>query len=252
MNKATNIIEVLKKLDDIIEDCIANKSRLGLFAYVYRRTTAEIAKEIKHGNFQDNQRMEAFDVEFANLYLLAYHNYIKGIPVSKSWKFAFDSENEKLTIIQHILFGMNAHINLDLSIATARTMSGKNINDIENDFNKVNEILQKITNELQDSLSKVSPLMFIIDLMGKNTDEKIINFSMRKARNQAWNSANLLWTLADKKNIDNSINDIDNFVYNLSKIIKSPQSFLFKVLLKIIQFFETKNVDEIILKLRTS
>jgi len=158
MEKPCTIKDVLKELDSIIDDCILNDSRLGLFAFLYRRTTAEIAKEIKPGNFQDNKRMESYDVEFANLYLDAYHNYKKGLPVSKSSAFAFDSAFEKLTIVQHILFGMNTPINLDLSIATTQTMAGKQINALENDFNKVNDILKQITNELQDNLSLVSAL----------------------------------------------------------------------------------------------
>lgn len=249
MEKANTIEDVLQQLDTIIEDCIVKNNRMGLFAYIYRRTTAEIANEIKLGHFQDNQRMEIFDVEFANLYLTAYQSYKRDLPLSKSWQFAFDAANEKLTILQHILFGMNAHINLDLSIATARTMAGQDIKDIETDFNKVNDILQNITNELQDKLSKVSPLMFLIDRFGKNSDEKLINFSMRKARAQAWNSANLLWSLG-KEHSEKSIKEIDNFVYKLSQIIKSPKSFLFKLLLKSIGFFETKSVDMVITKLR--
>jgi hypothetical protein len=250
-DKASTIDEVLKQLDAIIEDCIANDSRLGFFAYVYRRTIAEIANEIILGHFQDNERMETFDVEFANLYLDAFHNYREGLPVSKSWDFAFHSANEELTIIQHILFGMNAHINLDLSIATAKTMAGQPIKDIERDFNKVNDILKSITNELQDQLSKVSPLMFLVDLFGKNTDEKIIDFSMRKARTQAWNSAYLLWSLGEEHS-EHSINKIDDFVYSLSNIIKNPKSIVFKLVLKIIQFFETKKVDKVITRLKSN
>lgn len=251
MEKAETINDVLKQLDAIIEDCIVNNSRLGFFAYIYRRTTAEIAKEINLGNFEDNKRMETFDIEFANLYLTAYQNYNQGLSSSKSWAFAFDSAEDQLTIIQHILFGMNAHINLDLSIATATTMSGKEIEDIESDFNKVNDILQQITNELQDRLSTVSPLLFLIDTLGKNTDEKIINFSMRKARSQAWRSANFLWSLGEE-NSEKSIQKIDDFVYKLSQIIKNPNSLLLKILLKIIQFFETKKIGKIIYRLRTN
>ena len=69
MPRATTIKNVLEQLDVIINESIATNSRLGLFAYIYRRTTAEIASEIALGNFKKNQRLEAMDVEFANLYL---------------------------------------------------------------------------------------------------------------------------------------------------------------------------------------
>ena len=125
MSRATTIQEVLEQLDTIIEDSITDNSRLGLFAYVYRRTTAEIASEIDKGRFEDNPRMEKMDVAFANLYLDAYKAFKNNSSLSKSWAFAFNHAAEPLTILQHIILGMNAHINLDLGIATANTMSGK-------------------------------------------------------------------------------------------------------------------------------
>jgi hypothetical protein len=145
---------------------------------------------------------------------------------------------------------MNTHINLDLAVATASTMSGQPIQDIENDYNKVNDILFQITNELQDILSRVSPLLFIADLLGKSTDEKLINFSMRKARKQAWNSANLLWAL-EEGNRKKAIDKIDFIVLQLGKQIKSPKTVILKFVLQFIQIFETKNISKIISKLKS-
>ncbi|MDO6597195.1 DUF5995 family protein [Oceanihabitans sp. 2_MG-2023] len=249
MSRATTIQEVLHQLDAIIEQAILNNDRVGLFAFIYRRTTAEIQKEILLGNFEDNERLEKLDVAFANLYLDAHANYSKKTPVSKSWEFAFYAKNESLTILQHILLGMNAHINLDLSISTSTTMVNSNLITIENDFNKVNDILFHIVNEMQDRLSKVSRLMFLLDFIGKKTDEKIIDFSMRKARQQAWNNANLLWALGNNNNTE-AINKIDLLVVKLSQIIKSPKSKILKFALQLIGKFEEKNVGLIISKLK--
>ncbi|WP_194766297.1 DUF5995 family protein [Tamlana sp. I1] len=250
MPRATTIQNVLDELDLIIEECIATNSRLGLFAYIYRRTTYEIASEIALGNFEDNQRLEIMDVAFANLYLDAYKAYKNGQPVSAVWAYAFNHAHEPLTILQHIMLGMNAHINLDLSIATAATMSGQDILDIEADFNKVNDILFQITNEMQDRLSRVSPLMFLLDFLGKNNDEKIIDFSMRKAREQSWNAANLLWSLGDDNNHE-AINKIDMLVLKLSTCIKTPKTKMIQFILKRIQSFEIKEVSVIISKLKS-
>ena len=130
MPRATTIQNVLKELDVIINESIATNSRLGLFAYIYRRTTSEIASEIALGHFEDNQGLETLDVAFANLYLDAYKAYKNNQHVSAVWTFAFDNADESLTILQHIMLGMNAHINLDLAVATATTMSGQEILDI--------------------------------------------------------------------------------------------------------------------------
>ncbi|MDN3689525.1 DUF5995 family protein [Cyclobacterium jeungdonense] len=249
MPNPTTIQEVLKELDHIIEESIASNSRIGLFAYVYRRTTDEIATEIAQGNFEDNERLEKFDVVFARLYLDAYEAYKNNREVSGAWAYAFDQVDKPLTIVQHVMLGMNAHINLDLAVAAAKVMSGQEIHALENDFNKVNDILFQITNELQDRLSRVSPLMFMLDVIGKNKDEKVINFSMRKARQQSWNAAQRLWSLGEEER-KRAKNRIDWMVLLLSKHIRSPKSLTVWLFLKIIQAFETKEVSVVISKLR--
>lgn len=250
MSRAKTIQEVLDQLDEIIENCITTNNRLGLFAYIYRRTTAEIQTEILRQSFEDNERLERMDVEFANLYLDAYRNYHEGKAASKSWEFAFMAKDEPLTILQHIMMGINTHINLDLAIATSISMTNQKLTDIENDFTKVNDILFNITNEMQDRLSRVSPLMFLLDIAGKNTDEKIIDFSMRKAREQSWNSANLLWGLGSQNK--DAIAGIDQLVLKLANHIKSPRSRVVGFTLKTIARLEEKNVGKIISRLQES
>ncbi len=249
MHKPTTISEVLVELDLIIDDAIANNDRLGLFAYVYRRTTAEVLKEVELGNFEDNNQLQQMDVAFANLYLEAYHNYKKGVPVSKCWEFSFQCKTEPLTILQHIMLGINAHINLDLGIATSQTMKGKDIGAIANDFNKVNTVLFNITNELQKRLGRVSPLLFLLDVVGVKSDEQIIDFSMRKAREQSWISAMHLHALDGNAN-KKAIEDLDQLVVSLSAIIKAPKAFLIRTGLRLISFFEEKNVGKIIQRLK--
>lgn len=249
MQKPTTIDEVLDELDAIIYECISTKSPLGYFAYVYRRTTAEIASEIKKGRFEDNERLETFDVIFANLYIDAYYAFKNNTPTSRVWEFAFLQKKQSLTILQHILLGMNAHINLDLSIAAAETMKGKDMSKLSADFDKVNDILQQIINEMQDRLSRVSPLLFVLDWIGQHSDEKIIDFSMRKARQQSWNSANLFWSLGATHN-HKAIDELDKLTLKLSQIITNPKFVVIKFALKLIGFFETKEVDKILLKIK--
>ena len=249
MNPASTIQEVLNELDTIIDDAIAANNRLGLFAFVYRRTTAEILKEVRMGSFEDNELLEQLDVVFANFYLDALRKYQKKEPVSKSWEFAFANSEEPLTILQHIMMGMNTHINLDLALATSDVMQGKDIMKVKNDFDAVNDILFGIVNEIQDRLGRVSRLLFLLDIVGKNSDEKVIDFSMRKARQQSWNNANLLWSLGPEHQ-NGAIRTMDGVVLKISEIIKSPKSRLLRFVLKIIRKFEDKNVGSIILKLR--
>ncbi len=136
----------------------------------------------------------------------------------------------------------------DGSVRTAREKHSE-VRFIENDFNKINDILFNIINEIQDKLSRVSHVLFLLDFFGKKSDERIIDFSMRKAREQAWNSANLLWTLGANQQ-DEAINGIDAMVLQISKFIKSPRSRFIRFILKTIRTFEKTEVGVVISKLK--
>lgn len=248
-NAATTIDEVLENLDFIIEQSINNENHISVFAYVYRRTTFEIKKAIKSGRFQDPKRMQKFDVTFANLYINAYHNHENGKTTSRSWAYAFDSKNEKLAIIQHILLGMNTHINLDLAVAAEAVTNGKDIIELKNDFMIVNQILGELTNTMQRGLGKASVMMKLLDFFGFRSDEKIINFSIGKARDFAWINA-LELALLDKDAREERIKEIDKRVLELGKMIKNPPGRFLKRILKFISIFEEQNTKILIEKMR--
>jgi Family of unknown function (DUF5995) len=244
-SQAKTIDDVLQVLDSIIEDSVNENNRLGIFAYIYRRTTAQIKQAILDKKFEDNDRMQKLDVAFANIYLNAYKNFGLNETISKSWMEAFKSKNEKLTTIQHIILGMNAHINLDLGIAASGIMPPDKIEDLKNDFMLVNQILKDLINEMQLRVSRVSRTMILLDWIGQNEDEKIINFSIVKAREQAWDFANSLSTLHDDER-ENKIKSVDDFVSDLANIIKRAPGILTRIIMKIISMFEEQDVKKII------
>ncbi|MBK7214408.1 MAG: hypothetical protein IPH88_14125 [Bacteroidales bacterium] len=240
-----NIYEVLEELDKIIESTVKENNYLGIFAYVYRRTTAEVLKGVENKSFDDNARMVRLDVTFANLYLQAYQDYRMNRMISQSWQTAFDAKNEELTILQHIMLGMNAHINLDLAIAASTVMEGADIHLLKEDFNRVNVVLAHIVDELQKKTGKVSRFLFLLDWAGKRNDEKFIDFSMAKAREQSWNSAVALWSL-DVNARTEATYRLDTAVNLLATQVRLPSSGLLRRLLRFIGYFEEKSVSKII------
>ena len=224
------INDVLNELDKIISDSVREKNYLAIFAWVYKRTTEQIKAEVDKGSFENGQRMQQFDIVFANLYLDAYHDYKDNKPISLSWKIAFDAAREKHTLIQHLMMGMNAHINLDLAVAACTIMDGKPIAGLENDFNKVNDVLAGLLDEMQLKMGKVSKLMFLLDWAGKRSDEAIINFSMEKARTQSWLSANELWKL-NGAGRQSRIKELDRNVESISRFLLHPPSKLLRWIL---------------------
>ena len=154
-----------------------------------------------------------------------------------------------ITVIQNILLGMNAHINLDLSIAAYQTMAGQTITDLQNDYNKVNDILESLINEMEEKISNTSTLFFLFDWMGGKSDEAIMDFSMRKARDFAWINAVAL-SLTHESEIDAKLKNHDKIVFEIGQRINKPKSRFLNMALRIIHYFEPKSVDKIINNLK--
>lgn len=187
------IDEVIDRLDLIIERARLNRSRNGFFAVLYRQVTAKVRKGIAAGRFDDPQRMERLDVNFAKRYLEEETAYDRGEPTSQCWSAAFDAcSSWRPLVLQHLLLGMNAHINLDLGIAAAETCPGETLQDLKHDFDEINVILGEMLDEVQNRIGRISPWLEILDVVGGRSDEVISNFCLRAARDDAWRFAQTL------------------------------------------------------------
>jgi hypothetical protein len=139
---ARNIDEVIARLTDIIDISRQKSSRLGYFAALYRKVTISVKQGILNGRFENGARMGALDVNFANRYLEAYELHRKGETPTASWQVSFEaSERRRPLILQHLLLGINAHINLDLGIAAAETSPGAQLPSLKHDFDMINKLL---------------------------------------------------------------------------------------------------------------
>ena len=190
---AKTIDEVIELLGQIIQDSKLENSTYGYFAALYQKVTICIKENLNTNYFDDDARMEKLDVEFANRYLSAYFEHCKGRRVSDSWQAGFDiAKNPSIIVLQHLLLGMNAHINLDLGITAADIAKDGEMAELEADFNRINEILATLVEEVQNNLGEIWPFLLKILKWSKNADDYMVNFSMYLARDGAWRFANRL------------------------------------------------------------
>lgn len=182
---ATTINEVIDALQTIITDSIATNNRVGYFAALYYKVTAAVRDGIAKGQFENGPRMEKFDVIFANRYLDALNSWKNKQPLSDSWRVAFETaERSSPLILQQLLLGMNAHINLDLGIAAVEVSNG-NMDGVQKDFDAINTIISALTYEVISEINRVSPLLSLLGLHSSNYSI-IIQFSIGNARDGAW------------------------------------------------------------------
>jgi hypothetical protein len=219
---AATIDEVVDRLDEVIARSRREASRLGYFAILYRGVTAAVRDGIAAGRFDDGPRMERLDVTFANRYLAAVERHRQGEATSRCWTTAFTAAAQwRPVVLQHLLLGMNAHINLDLGVAAALTCPGDRLPALRRDFDEINDILAAMLNGVQDRLGRISPWMGLVDRLGGRTDEAVLHWSIQKAREAAWNLARRLAPLRPAR-LDAEVRAVDGLVDLLAHGVRYP------------------------------
>ena len=96
-----------------------------------------------------------------------------------SWNVAFKQTKNKFTLIlQHLLLGINAHINLDLGIAAVQTAADKDLYALRRDFIRINALLSSLMLDVLTDLNRISPLTSLLGLHAKNSKSMILNFTI--------------------------------------------------------------------------
>ena len=244
MKQATTIDEVIAILGDIITTEITDNSNLAFFPILYKKVTERIKEGIAQKEFDDNPRMERLDVIFANRYLAAYFTYKEGNKPSISWENAFEAaKNQKLLILQHLLLGINAHINLDLGIAVSETMGPQgDLQNIHDDFNKINAILASMVDGVQEKIGRVSPFFHLLDKVADGKEDLIATFSINIARDEAWIFANDYHNASD---IEAVFTKRDVSIGNLALKLSTTKSRILRWVIRFIRWFERKNVAQV-------
>ena len=243
--QANNINEVVEFLDTIIADATAASDRLGYFAALYRQVTLEVRKGIQQGFFDDGPRMDRLDATFANRYFAAHDAWKSGGEITRSWKVAFTAmENPSSIILQDLLVGINAHINLDLGIAAAEVCPGSDIQSLQGDFFKINQILANLIQPVEAVVARFSPLIGLLERVGGKDAAEVLNFSMDAARDDAWRHAVMLahlpsffWPM--------TIEALDGKVAFLGRLIANPVGIVDKAV-ELIKMAESDDVPAII------
>jgi hypothetical protein len=244
---ARNIDDVLAQLAIIIESSAASHSRLGYFAALYRQVTLEVKRGIAAGRFDDGARMDRFDTAFGNRYFAALHTWEQGDEAPKSWQIAFDLlTNDDTILLQHLLLGVNAHINLDLAVAAVEVADG-NLPALARDYEQINDILADVLDRVQTAADELSPFMWMLDELGGRGDEYALDFSIRTARAEAWSNAQLLAAASPAHRLL-LLRKMDSHASLLSRLVARPAGILLPAL-ELIRHKENQDIAEVIERL---
>lgn len=198
VDPSTPIGKVVGELD-AVRAPLDESDGIAVFTDLYRQVTALVSVKVTDGTFQDPAFVEALDVIFASYFLAVPKAIAGGTTVPKSWQPLVEARGRKLFPLQFALAGMNAHINHDLAVAVVATCKVRGVDPnsgtIHADFDRINAVLAQLEGPVrQEFLDKSvaqygAPLIPLADL--------VANFSMEKARDAAWASAETMWAVRD-------------------------------------------------------
>ena len=232
---------IVHRLDGVIAQARGRRHRNGLFAAMYRQTTKAVAREVEAGSFDDDARMARFVSQFAGRYLEALPIWEAGQQPTRSWRAAFRAtDRADVLILQHLLLGMNAHINLDLAVTAAAICPGDSIVELKADFGRINDILHALLEPVRDCIAQFSPLLHILWDLGGDVDDGVLNFSIRVARNDAWQQAVTLAHLGTGQ-LAPAVDSLDRKVAVLARLVAQPGGVLDRAV-DVVGFLESNDV----------
>ncbi|HEX2783771.1 MAG TPA: DUF5995 family protein [Ilumatobacteraceae bacterium] len=193
----------------------------GYFAALYARVTARIGASIADATFADGPRLDRFATGFASLYIDASRD-----PSSRSgcwqasWKVVTDP---RVLIEQHLLLGINAHVNYDLPRAVVAAADERgDLASIRPDFEMVNTVLAATYVDVVKALGRVSRWANAAARLGGGN---AFNFSLRAARAQAWQAATRMYPMSDGAR-RGYVGELDRGVSVLAYLITQPSPVL--------------------------
>jgi hypothetical protein len=181
----------------------------GYFPALYSRVTTRIAAA---------GIAEELGTTFAARYVQAFRREIER---PRCWQATWDVAGDgRLLIVQHLLLGINAHVNHDLPLAVvdvAWRVGG--LQAIRRDFDLVNDVLAATYHDVLRDLDGVARWTNEAAALGGG---RLFNFSLRTARRQAWDAAGRLFPLDDDDDAVTYRAELDRLVSVLAYLVTRP------------------------------
>jgi hypothetical protein len=208
------LTETIEELRSI---ALAADDASGYFPAMYARITRQVETAGAVGRFVDAARMEAFARAFAGWYPGLRHRDV-GVP--GCWRAAFDVAGDRdLMIVQHLLLGINAHVNHDLpQVVVAMAPRGSDLGRLRADFEAVNDVLGESLPMVLRSLGTVSRWVNTAAVLGGG---RLFDFSLQVARRQAWDAAVRMHALDYRARAEYAV-ELDRLVRVLAYMVVHP------------------------------
>ncbi|MET8167157.1 DUF5995 family protein [Streptomyces sp. NPDC005329] len=189
----TSVDEVLARMR-ALDAVLPPGDGVAVFNRVYLAVTQEVDRRIDTGRFPDARAATTLDVRFAKRYLDA----VDPGPVDRRppacWRPVLQFRRHPgVRPLQFALAGINAHIGHDLALAVvdACRSLGCEPAELEDEFDRVGELLGSLEERVREELMPGPDLLQIADPL----THLLGSWSLERARDATWTAARALWAL---------------------------------------------------------
>jgi hypothetical protein len=214
VDTVSDVLALLRALDSEL----ANEDGLKWFNLLYIAVTDGVRERSGAMQWENSKWLERLDVLFGKLYFAALQEWLAGRRrAARAWAPLLVLRYRRgIMRVQFALAGINAHINHDLPIALVQTgkelrLAPKRGSREYRDFDKVNAIIEASQEQAKKFIA--TGIVGLIDEDLGRHDDRIANFSVRKARETAWSNAEILWRLNRAPALR------DDFLINLDRLV---------------------------------
>lgn len=167
---------------------------LRYFLGTYRRTTLAVAEAIADARFEDPGWVEDWDVVFADRYLDALATY-RADPAStpRPWRVAFGAPADTKPL-QHVLLGVNAHVNYDLPQALLGVITDEEFTQPatmarrRRDHERIDGVLATRVSAEDAALEAASGGRALLDRLLQPLNRAATRRFLREARQKVWHN----------------------------------------------------------------
>ena len=199
------VIHMLQEAQLILDDLPPSQAanRVSAFNALYLLITKRVDGALVTG-VNSPEFLEMLDVEFAKRYFAALGQWNRDEEETPDvWEVLFKrAADERLSRLVAAMLGVNAHINHDLAVSLVDICDEWGIDLDEGttqhrDYLVVNTTLERVEGEIKARYT--TGIIGDIDRLAGPLDDVLANWSVARARDNAWTTARTIRALRDKK-----------------------------------------------------
>jgi hypothetical protein len=198
VNTVGDLIDELRSL----QGALSVGNGVKWFVRLYLEVTEALAFELRAGDLEDPVFLELLVLVYGNSVLNVCEDMERRSQrIARAWAPLYERRHDhRVAPIQFALAGLNAHTNHDVPIGLVHACKSTGIAPDSDgpqyrDYMKMTTLLKRTTESVKKWL--VTGALEEVDETFGNVDDAIAMWSLQRARQAAWTSGEVLWSLRE-------------------------------------------------------